>query len=65
VFGKIINKEKFEEEHRQRIIHSKGRIRLAYLDRYEQYAYENSLKVCRECYKLYEKNCTKCSEGVK
>ena len=63
MIGRVIDRKKFEEEHRNRVIHSRGRIRLAYLDRYEEYAFDNGLKICRECYRLYEKNCVECCKG--
>ncbi len=65
MIGRIIDHEKFKDEHRHRVIHSKGKIRQAYLDRYEQYCFENGLKICKECYKTYEKDCQECSKGVK
>ena len=59
--GKIIDKEKFLEEHRQRVLHSIPKIGNSYKARLEEYAYENKLKLCQNCYRTYEGHCQECS----
>jgi hypothetical protein len=54
----IIDKEKFLEEHRHRVLnYKKESMRKPYLNRLEKYAYDNGLKLCKQCYKVYEKTC--------
>lgn len=62
--GRILDRDKFLESHRQAVLFSVGRVRDAYLDRLKEYAFDNGLKICRNCYRVYEKDCAECGKGV-
>jgi len=66
LLGKIIDQEKFLEEHRHRVLNNDPKISYPYLKRLEEYCFNKGLKLCNQCYRTYheEKNCTECSQAA-
>lgn len=63
--GIILDKKKFLESHRCSVLNNVARVGLPYLDRLKEYAYHRGLRLCRKCYRVYEKDCAECGKGDK
>jgi len=63
--GVILDEEKFLENHRCYVLNNVDKVGRPYLDRLKEYAYDRGLKLCRKCYRVYEKDCAECGKVVK